>query len=599
MDDFSVFGSSFDPCLRNLERMLARCVDTNLMLNWEKCHFMVTEGIVLGHKISRAGIEVDKAKIDTISRLPPPTNVKSVRSFLGHAGFYRRFIKDFSKITRPMTRLLEKDVEFAFDAECVRAFEFLKERLVSAPILVAPDWTVPFELMCDASDFAVGAVLGQRKDKHFHPIYYASKTLDCAQENYTTTEKELLAVVYAFDKFRSYLVLSKTIVYTDHAALRYLFAKKDAKPRLIRWILLLSEFDIEIRDKKGAENVAADHLSRLEDPERERIHEELIGDTFPHETLMLIRTDFVSYVSAEEQGLPWFSDLANYLADGVVMKGLTYQQRRKFFSDASHYIWDAPYLFRVGADRVLRRCVSREEGLDILRHCHEGLTGGHHGPSYTAKKVFDSGFFWPTVFKDAHEFVKSCDACQRTGNISSKNEMPQHPIQVCEVFDVWGIDFMGPFPSSRGNRYILVAIDYVSKWVEAQALPTNDARVVVGFLKRLFSRFGTPKALISDRGTHFCNAQMEKALAKYGVTHRLSTAYHPQTSGQVENANRGIKRILEKTVGMNRKDWADKLDDALWAFRTAFKTPIGTTPFRMIYGKACHLPVELEHRAFY
>ncbi|KAK1419540.1 hypothetical protein QVD17_28715 [Tagetes erecta] len=591
MDDFSVFGSSFDHCLSNLESMLKRCIETNLMLNWEKCHFMVTEGIVLGHKISRKGIEVDRAKIETISKLPPPTNVKSVRSFLGHAGFYRRFIRDFSKITRPMTRLLEKDITYVFDAECLKAFEFLKEQLTSAPILIAPDWSLPFELMCDASDFAVGAVLGQRKDKHFHPIYYASKTLNDAQENYTTTEKELLAVVFAFDKFRSYLVLSKTVVYTDHQAVRYLFAKKDAKPRLIRWILLLSEFDIEIKDKKGAENVAADHLSRLEDPSRDEIFEENIGDTFPHESLM--------YVKAEEQGLPWFSDLANYLSEGKVVTGMSSQQRKKFFADANHYIWDAPYLFRLGADRVFRRCVSAEEGREILKHCHEGLTGGHHGPSYTAKKVLDAGFYWPTVFKDAHDLVRSCDACQRTGNISSKNEMPQNPIQVVEVFDVWGIDFMGPFPSSRGHRYILVAIDYVSKWVEAQALTTNDARVVVAFLRKLFSRFGTPKALISDRGTHFCNAQMERVLARYGVNHRLSTAYHPQTSGQVENANRGIKRILEKTVGANRKDWSDKLDDALWAFRTAFKTPIGTTPFKIVYGKACHLPVELEHRAFW
>ncbi|KAJ0568662.1 putative nucleotidyltransferase, Ribonuclease H [Helianthus annuus] len=212
MDNFSVYGNSFDECLKNLERMLKRCVETKLMLNWEKCYFMVTEGIVLGHKISRDGIEVDRVKIDTISRLPPPTSVKSIQSFLGHAGFYRRFIRDFSKITRPMTRLLEKDVPFVFDEECLKAFNFLKEQLVSAPILISPDWSLSFELMCDASDYAVGAVLGQRKDKQFHPIYYASKTLNDAQENYTTMEKELLAVVFAFDKFRSYLVLSKTIV---------------------------------------------------------------------------------------------------------------------------------------------------------------------------------------------------------------------------------------------------------------------------------------------------------------------------------------------------------------------------------------------------
>ncbi|GKC44490.1 reverse transcriptase domain-containing protein [Tanacetum coccineum] len=226
--------------------------------------FSVFEGIVLGHKISGAGIEVDRAKIDVIAKLPYPTNVKGVRSFLGHAGFYRRFIKDFSMISKPMTQLLMKDAKFDFSDDCKKAFNILKEKLTTTPIIISPDWNEPFELMCDASDFAVGAVLGQQIDGKFKPIYYASKTLNNAQEHYTTTEKELLAVVFSFDKFRQYLVLSKTVVYTDHSALKYLFSKEDAKPRLIRWVLLLQGFDIEIKDKKGAENLAADHLSRLE-----------------------------------------------------------------------------------------------------------------------------------------------------------------------------------------------------------------------------------------------------------------------------------------------------------------------------------------------
>nr|GFA82966.1 reverse transcriptase domain-containing protein [Tanacetum cinerariifolium] len=220
--------------------------------------------------------------------------------------------------------------------------------------------------------------------------------------------------------------------------------------------------------------------------------------------------------------------------------------------------------------------------IDILNACHSGPTGGHFGASYTAKKVFDSGFYWPTIYKDAFELVKRCDSCQRQGKILQKDEMPHNSIQICEIFDVWGIDFMGPFSSSKGNKYILVAVDYVFKWVEAKALPTNDARVVVKFLKSLFSRFGTPKAIISDRGTHFCNDQFSRVMAKYGVTHRLYTTYHPQTSGQVEVTNRGLKRILKRTVGENLALWSDKLEDALWAFRTAFKTLVGSDDHRKL-----------------
>ncbi|GJS57327.1 reverse transcriptase domain-containing protein [Tanacetum coccineum] len=199
---------------------------------------------------------------------------------------------------------------------------------------------------------------------------------------------------------------------------------------------------------------------------------------------------------------------------------------------------------------MIRRCVYGQEAVDILTACHNGPTGGHHGANYTAKKVFDAGFFWPTIYRDAHDLVTWYDACQRQGKISQRDEMPQNAIQVCEIFDVWGIDFMGPFPSSRGNKYILVAIDYLSKWVEAKAFPTNDARVVVKILKSLFARFGTLHAIISDRGE-------------------------------------------------NRASWFDKLDDYLWAFRTTFKTPIGCTPYNLVYRKACYLRIELEHKAYW
>nr|GEY28203.1 DNA-directed DNA polymerase [Tanacetum cinerariifolium] len=289
MDDFSVFGDSFSSCLSYLDKMLKRCEDTYLVLNWEKCHFMVKEGIVLGHKISKSGIEVDKAKVDVIAKLPPPTTIKGT--------------------------------PFIFLTECREAFKTIKMKLTKAPILVAPDWDLPFEIMCDASNFAVGAVLG-----------------------------------------------------------------------------------------KGAENLVADHLSRLENPHQSDREKKEIIETFPLETLGM--------------------------------------------------------------------CVHGQEAYDILKACHEGPTGGHHCANFIAKKIFDAGFFWPTIYKDAYDLGKSRDICQSQGKISQRDEMPQNVIQVCEIFDVCGIDFITPSSSSQGNRYILVAVDYLSKWVEAKALPTNDTRVV-------------------------------------------------------------------------------------------------------------------------
>nr|GEZ66902.1 reverse transcriptase domain-containing protein [Tanacetum cinerariifolium] len=275
-------------------------------------------------------------------------------------------------------------------------FQTLKRKLTEAPILIAPDWDMPFELMCDASDFVIGAVLGQLQDKHFRPIQYASKIMTEAESNYTTTEKEMLAVVYAFEKFRSYLILNKSIVYMDYSALKYLFAKKDSKARLLRWVLLLQEFAFKVIDTKGVKNLAADHLSRLQNPHQNVLDPKKINESFPLKTLNLVST-------RGNQSTPWFADLANYHAGNFIVNGMSSQQKSKFFND---------------------------KVVEILKVCHYGPTECHHGPNYIAKKVFDSGFYWPSIYRDAQDLVKNCDVCQRQGKISQRDEMPQNSIQL-------------------------------------------------------------------------------------------------------------------------------------------------------------------------
>jgi hypothetical protein len=377
--------------------------------------------------------------------------------------------------------------------------------------------------MCDASDYAVGAVLGQHINKLPHVIYYVSRTLNNAQLNYSTIEKELLAVVFTLDKFRSYLLGSKIIIYSDHAALKYLFSKKDAKSHLIRWILLLKEFDIEIKDKKGTKNVVADHLSKLTMDFTEDVTP--ISETFSDEQLMHIA----------HNPTPWFANIVNYFVTGQMPLHWGQQDKIKFLSKVKTFLWDDPYLFKYCPNQIIRRCIPEFDQSNVISFCHDHACGGHFSVNKTAAKILQCEFYWSIMFGDTHAYCTSYEPCQKLGSISKRNMMPLNPILVVEIFNVWAIDFMGPFPNSFGFLYILVAVDYVSKWVEGIACKTNDHRVVVKFFKdTIFTWFGTLTAIISDGGTHFSNQIFEQLMKKYFITHKVATLITHRRMGKLK-----------------------------------------------------------------
>ncbi|KAL3690616.1 hypothetical protein R1sor_016925 [Riccia sorocarpa] len=559
--------------LKALEEVLQHCRTARISLNPQKCQFVCICGRLLGHIITENGIMVDPEKITIIVSLPTPQSATEVRSFLGMTGYYKGYVHMYAHITAPLSPLTGKlspeypprplsneekkeikklpkwqkprkaklkDVPFIWTPDCQKAFEFLKEKLVTAPILIAPNWDKDFHVLVDTSLLATGAILAQLDDKSKeHPIHYASRQLSQSESKYSTTERECLGMIYAVSKFQHYLLGKTFVFHVDHEALKY----------INRYFL----------------------------------------DTSPKDNFLFLITD----VTTEDN---WIMQFKSYLLTQQFPLGLPMNYWGSFeFAAASFRLLEGD-LYRVGRDLVQRRCVFPEEVYNVVRSCHSDPSGGHFQHDATICKVYTTGYWWPTVSRDVRAFVRSCDECQRYGKPGQSHRMTLTPIITVRPFQKWAIDYMGPFNppfAITRHEYIIVAVDYVTKWAEVQSVRHADARTTVRFIEDfIIARFGLPISITSDNGRHFVNQAMRHVMASYGIRQNFSTPYHPQANGQVERVNRTLLSTLRKTVDANPKDWDRRLIGALWAYRTTFKTTTGQTPFQLVYGQEAILPIE-------
>eukprot|EP00253_Pinus_taeda_P028250 PITA_28250 len=512
MDDFTPYGDDFDPALDTLEKVLQRCIATRLCLSREKCYMMMMEGLILGHYISAAGIQLDPAKIQILFLIPTPTTQTEISS--------------------------------------------------------------------DASDTAIGAVLGREEDRKPYAIYYISKKISLAELNYTVTENEFLAVIHAVNKFRHYITRYPVILYTDHSAIKYLANKPITNGRITRWLILLQEFDITIKDRSRKENLVADFLLRMPKP----ADAAAVEDQFLDEHLFSVAVQ-----------TPWYVDVSNYLTVGKLPKHLTPNEQNQIVQRSTRFSWIGGYLFHTGADMHIRRCIREDEIFDILKACHDGPCGGNFADHRIGHKVLQIGYYWPTIFKDAKKFVQACDSFQRAGCPIQSDEMPLKPQLFIEPFGRWALDFVGPInPSSNQKTYILVATEYVTKWVEAEAFPRAIEGSVIQFLFHLFVRYGLPREIITYGGPQFAGNRIAATLNNYHVQHKITTPYHPQENGQVESSNKIIETIVMKTVASHRRDWAARLPEALWAYRTTWRSITGYSPYQLVFGNQPIFPIEFE-----
>lgn len=554
IDDIIICTNSFEEHVKILKAVHDKLKSANLTINIKKSVFCRSELKYLGYVVDRYGLRTDPSKVDVITNFPIPTDAKQVKRFLGMAGWYRRFIKDFSHVARPLSRLTSKKVPFLWTSECEESFSKLKNALISAPILKCPDFSLPFYLHTDASSYAIGGVLIQKFDGVDHPIAYCSRTLSSQEMNYTATERELLAVIYALEQYRSYIEGKKCHIVTDHASLQWFYKLKNPTGRLNRWACRLSQFDFEIHHRKGKEHVIPDALSRIKIDSI---------DIDPHSTSDPWYIKIFSGCSKNARLFPNFS----------IQNGKLFRLSKNKYNLTSQYDW--------------KTVVPVEKRLEILKKYHDEPSSGHFGVAKTHKRI-SSLYFWPSLFQDVKAYVGACEICRTYKPVNTARAgFMGNPRRVTKPWEAISCDILGPFPPSYGrNQYLFVVSDYFSKYVLLFPLRNATARAICKCLeKSVFLVHGVCRILYTDNGPQFTSKEFRNLLSYAGVPHVFyNPRYHPQCN-QTERVNRDVVRAIASYVRSDHRKWDQNIAEIQCAINSSVHEGTKFSAFYLNHGR--------------
>jgi len=601
LDDLLPIGKSFQEHNESLELVLKALLEANLTVKPNKCDFGMTEVEFLGHKVSQEGISVNPEKVKAVEKFPTPKSVKDVRSFVSLCSFYRKFIPFFAKIAKPLNDLMHTKAKFVWTDSQQNAFDELKQRLISAPVLGHYDPEAETELHTDACTYGIGAILMQTRiengKKVRRTIAYASRTISKAEKNYHVTELECLAVVYGVFKFRHYVYGKEFKVVVDHCSLCHLINLRDPNGRLARWALRLQPYKFTIEYNSGKKHSHVDALSRY--PVDKPTSEEVGFDDACLYSLNVNAIDGNDFIGSDsevltlQRGDPVFKKVIDSLLsaeDGT-------ETNSKFSRD---YMLHEGILYHVNFDfecRLWSLCVPKGMREKILREVHDSASGGHLG-FYKTWHTVKSRFWWPNMHQHVRRFLESCQTCQLYSRRNHASTGNMHTVSPpAEVFNRIGIDFIGPLPiSSKGNSYVLMMIDHLSRYVEAYPVPAQTAaHAITGIKERIIHRHGIPREIVMDQGKQFISQDFVNFCKEYRIKQTFTSVYSPSSNGVCEKVNDTTKRILAKYVGEDHYSWEDNLPAAIFSYNTSVHHVIKCSPFYVLFGREPYLSCDIKY----